>query len=465
MDLFDRPTADAGSAGDDPTPRRGRPVSSRHAPLAERMRPVSLDEIVGQEELLGPGAPLRAAIEADQAASMILWGPPGSGKTTLARLIADLTRARFVSFSAVLSGIKEIKELMAAAERLAAAGGQRTILFIDEIHRFNRAQQDAFLPHVEQGTIVLIGATTENPSFAVNAALLSRCAVHVLGALEETHIVAILKRALSEPRGLGDERLAIDDIDLRLVAARSGGDARRALNALETVARATARDGRGRRVGRESIERALRRAALLYDREGEEHFNLISALHKSLRNGDADARMIRFASEDVGNADPGALRIALAAREAVEALGMPEGGLALAQAAVYLAAAPKSNSLYLAYGRVVEDLRDGGSDPVPLALRNAPTGLMKDLGYGEDYRYAHDFEEGTADLECLPERLRGRRYYVATPAGHERALADRLRGYEEARARLARERSESAPRETKKDAVRSVPPSARPPRE
>jgi putative ATPase len=333
------------------------------------------------------------------------------------------------------------------------------------VHRFNKAQQDAFLPHVERGTIVLIGATTENPSFAVNAALLSRCAVHVLKPLEEADLVRILRRAVEEPAGLADERLSIDEDGLRLIAGRSGGDARRALNILETVARVTAPLGRGRAIGREAIESAARRAALLYDRAGEEHFNLISALHKSLRNGDADAavywlvrmlesgedplyvarRMIRFASEDVGNADPGALRISLAARDAFEALGMPEGGLALAQAAIYLAAAPKSNSVYEAYGRVVEDLRNGGADPVPLALRNAPTALMKDLGYGRDYRYAHDFDEGTADLECLPERLRGRRYYVARAAGHEKALADRLKLMEEARARLTHARAAEPP--------------------
>jgi putative ATPase len=470
MDLFDR--------GEGPPPEHRDPPA-RIAPLAERMRPRSLGEILGQDDLLAPGAPLRLAIERDQAASMILWGPPGSGKTTLARLVADLTCSRFVSFSAVLSGIREIKDIMAAAERSTAAGGARTILFIDEIHRFNRAQQDAFLPHVERGTIVLIGATTENPSFSVNAALLSRCAVHLLKALSDEDLVRLLRRALEDPRGLLSEGLIIGDDDLRLLAARSAGDARRALNALETVA-LTAGSGAGpRTLTRRDIERAVKRAALLYDSAGEEHYNLISALHKSLRNGDANAslywlvrmiesgeeplyvarRLIRFASEDIGNADPGALRVALSAREAFEALGMPEGALALAQAVIYLAAAPKSNSIYEAYGRVVEDLKEGMTDPVPLALRNAPTGLMRDLGYGRDYRYAHDFAEGTADLECLPERLRGRRYYEPKPVGHEKSLMERLQQAAEARGRLARARPDN-----KKDAgpVSSVPP-RRPP--
>lgn len=485
MDLFDG-TADP-PASDPPGAVRRRAGGDRgDAPLAERMRPRTIEELAGQEALLGPGRPLRVAIESDQVATLLLWGPPGSGKTTLARLIADRTRARFVSYSAVLSGIREIKEVMTAAERTRAAGGPRTILFIDEIHRFNRAQQDAFLPHVEEGTIVLIGATTENPSFSVNAALLSRCAVHVLEPLAVEALLAILRRALADPRGLGGEAIRIDDADLTHLAARSAGDARRALNALETVARATAAAGPGRSIDRAALDAAQARAALLYDREGEEHFNLISALHKSLRNSDADAaiywlarmiesgedplylarRMIRFASEDVGNADPGALRIALAGRDAFESLGLPEGALALAQTAIYLAAAPKSNAIYEAYGRVVEDLKAGFTDPVPLAIRNAPTGLMRDLGYGKGYRYAHDFEEGTADLDCLPDRLRGRRYYRPRDAGHEKALAERLRAAAERRLRMAEARRDgeggAGGEERATTKPTGVPPSRRP---
>jgi putative ATPase len=394
MDLFDR--------ADPPDPKRKAPGGPR-APLAERMRPKTLDEVLGQNTILGPEGALRLAIDQDRVTSLILWGPPGSGKTTLARLIAERSRARLVAYSAVLSGIREIKDVMLAAERASAAGDRRTILFVDEIHRFNRAQQDAFLPHVERGTIVLIGATTENPSFSINAALLSRCAVHVLAPLGEDDLVRLLRRALEQDETLKALGLEADDAELKLLASLSAVDARRTLNLLEAAAlHAGARPGGSRRLERADVERAAQRAALLYDREGEEHFNLISALHKSLRNSDADAaiywlvrmlesgedplyiarRLIRFASEDIGNADPASLRLALSAKEAYEALGMPEGALALAQAAAWLAAAPKSNAVYRAYGAVVEDLRAGKTDPVPLAVRNAPTSLMKDLGYG-----------------------------------------------------------------------------------
>jgi putative ATPase len=444
MDLFDN----------EPVPRPGAPPAD--APLAERMRPAALDEVIGQDEILGTGRPLRLAIEEDRVPSLILWGPPGSGKTTLARLIARLTRAQFISFSAVLSGIKEIKDVMRAADRFRAATGRRTILFIDEIHRFNRAQQDAFLPYVEQGGLVLIGATTENPSFEVNAALLSRCTVVTLRPLDDAAIAAILKRALSDARGVADRRLAIDEDGIAYLASLCGGDARRALNLLEILAETRPAADGTRRIDRAAIAAAVQRAPLLYDKAGEEHYNLISALHKSMRNSDPDAalywlarmlesgedplyvarRMARFASEDVGNADPRALVVAMAARDAFDFLGMPEGALALAQAACYLATAPKSNAVYVAYGRVLEDLRAGRTDPVPLAIRNAPTALMKDLGYGRDYRYAHDFEEGTADLDCLPDRLRGRRYYEPKPAGEETRIAERMKTREEARRRL-----------------------------
>ncbi len=433
-------------------------------PLAERLRPQTLDEIVGQDDLIGAGRPVRQAIESDRVRSMILWGPPGSGKTTLARLVARLTRAQFIAFSAVLSGIREIKEVMRAAEAYRRATNRRTILFIDEIHRFNRAQQDAFLPYVERGTIVLIGATTENPSFEVNAALLSRCTVYLLRPLDDADILAVLKRALADPRGIPGARIAIAEEDLLYLASLSGGDARRALNVLELLGDTTPPSADGSRpIDRGAIARAVQRAPLLYDKAAEEHYNLISALHKSLRNSDADAalywlarmlesgedplyvarRMVRFASEDVGNADPQALGVALAAKEAFHFLGMPEGALALAQAAAYLAAAPKSNALYIAYGRIQDDLKAGLTDPVPLAVRNAVTGLMKDVGYGRDYRYAHDFEEGTADLDCLPERLRGRRYYQPRPVGYEKVIGERLRELEETRRRMREGRKAS----------------------
>jgi putative ATPase len=440
------------------------------APLADRMRPQTLDALVGQEDLIGPGKPLREAIERDQIHSMVLWGPPGSGKTTIARLIARLTRAHFISFSAVLSGIKEIKSVMLAAEHERHAAGRRTILFVDEIHRFNRAQQDAFLPHVEKGTLVLIGATTENPSFEVNAALLSRCTVYTLRPLEDREIVVLLQRALTDPRGIAGRNVQAEDEDLFYLASLSGGDARRALNILELLSVTIPPAGGGsRRIGRAAITDAVQRAPLLYDKAAEEHYNLISALHKSLRNSDVDAalywlarmlesgedpmyvarRMVRFASEDVGNADPRALSVAMAAKEAFHFLGMPEGALSLAQAAAYLAAAPKSNALLVAYGRIREDLKAGMTDPVPLEIRNAPTTLMKDLGYGRGYLHAHDFDEGTTDMECLPERLHGRRYYEPRSVGYEKVLLERLREIEQTRRRM---RSRRGPPHSPEDA-------------
>jgi putative ATPase len=424
------------------------PATPPGAPLADRMRPQSFDEIVGQDDVLGPGRPLREAIERDRLQSIILWGPPGTGKTTIARLIADRTRARFVSFSAVLSGIKEIRDVMATAEAARRARGQRTILFVDEIHRFNKAQQDAFLPHVEAGSIVLIGATTENPSFEVNAALLSRSRVFVLHALTEQDLLGILRRALSDPvRGLGAEQLAVDDEALSLIARAAGGDARAALNLLELAAVSAPRgdDGR-RRIDREYTAQVIQRRVLLYDKAGEEHYNLISALHKSMRNSDPDAavywlarmleagedplyiarRLVRFASEDVGNADPQALAVAVAAKEAAHFIGMPEGNTALAQAALYLATAPKSNAVYTAYSRAAADAHEGPAEPVPLHLRNAPTRLMKDLAYGRGYQYAHDERDAIAAMDCLPTSLTGRTYYKPTDRGFEREIARRL---------------------------------------
>ena len=436
IDLFGKHTEESG------------PV--KRPPLADRFRPATLDDFVGQEHIVGDGAYLSEAIKRDEISSIILWGPPGSGKTTIARIISNYTNADFVSFSAVVSGVKDIREVVARAK----TRGCKTILFVDEIHRFNKAQQDAFLPYIEDGTIILIGATTENPSFEVNSPLLSRSRVLVLNPLTDKQIRIIVKGALKNTeRGLGDVAAGIEDEALDALVTFSGGDARRALNTLEQASLLMKSDGDGEEniITVTDIEKASQRRMLRYDRAGEEHFNIISAIHKSMRGSDPDAalywfcrmleggedplyiarRVVRFASEDVGNADPQALQVAIAATESYRFLGAPEGELAIAQAIVYCATAPKSNSMYTAYSNARKDSRKYGELPVPLHIRNAPTRLMKDIGYGAGYEYDHDSEDHYSGQEHLPDELQGRRYYAPSRFGFEKKITERLKWWVE----------------------------------
>jgi putative ATPase len=445
MDLFKK---DDMKAGQDPRP------------LADRMRPRTLDEYVGQTHLMGAGSLLRRAIEADQLFSMIFWGPPGSGKTTLARIIAGAIQSHFASFSAVLSGVKEIRAVVDEARVQRQDHRKKTILFVDEIHRFNKAQQDAFLPHVESGLITLIGATTENPSFEVIAPLLSRSRVLLLKPFSDDELMLILEKALKDSeRGLGELSLEIDPEAMAAIVWSADGDARAALNTLEATAPLVqTQENHSRKITRALVEEAFQKKFLLYDKGGEEHYNLISALHKSLRGSDPDAalywlgrmlaagedplyiarRMVRFASEDVGNADPRALTVAISAMQAFQFIGLPEGELALAQAAVYLATASKSNALYTGYGRIKETISRTGTLPVPLHIRNAPTRLMKELGYGKGYLYAHNFEDAYVPQDFLPEKLKGETYYHPTDRGYEKIIRERMEQWRKLRGKKER---------------------------